>query len=156
MLLKPEFTNIISEVACSVPVEPRSTSASPLPNTVFPAFCKSASSKPRKVGVDANGPVQRWVPYELGSNSHCNPVIASVPFAETEIAGSLSPSGTSNGVLENLKLPGEVAARAELDEARRNARVSDTEIMFRRICELNCVLGLFVGIINLLNSSEYA
>jgi hypothetical protein len=87
------------------------------------------------------------VPYELGSNSHCNPVIANVPSAELEIAGSLSPSGRSKGVLEKLKFPGDVAARAELEKARRNAKVSDIEIMFRRICKLKCLLGLFVDIV---------
>src|SRR5512139_782710 len=92
-LLNDEFTRKTRVEACRVPVEPRSTSPSPLPNTDFPTFCRSPSMMPRKVGVEPKGPVHRWVP--KGSlNSHCRPVMAMVPFGPIEMAGSLSPSGT--------------------------------------------------------------
>jgi hypothetical protein len=129
--LKVGFNRKINDEAWSVPVEPKSTSASPLPKIVLPDFCKFASTKPRKVGVEPNGPVQRCVPKKLGSNSHWSPVTASVPLAETEIAGSLSPSARVKGVLEKLKLPGVVAARAAPDGASMKAATSIIDKTFR-------------------------
>src|SRR5437762_290912 len=82
-----------------------SKSASPLPKTILPGCRKPESSSPWKVGVAPNGPVQKCVPKKLGLNSHCSPVTATVPSLATATAGSLSPSGRSNGVLEKLRLP---------------------------------------------------
>src|SRR5512146_749414 len=78
-LLKVGLNKKISVEACSVPVDPRSTSASPLPKTSLLGFCRAASINPWKVGVDPNGPVHRLVPKKFGSNSHCRPVTAIVP-----------------------------------------------------------------------------
>jgi hypothetical protein len=94
-------------------VDPKSTSASPLPNTDFAGCWSAASIKPWKVGVDPNGPVHRWVPKKAGSNSQWSPTIAIVPFAAMEISGSLSPSGRINGVLEKVKLPAIVLTSQE-------------------------------------------
>src|SRR5206468_12430040 len=53
------------------------------------------------------------LPKKLGLNSHCSPVTATVPSLATATAGSLSPSGRSNGVLEKLRLPDTVPAKAD-------------------------------------------
>src|SRR5438876_2683807 len=89
----------ISVVACRVPVEPKSTSASPPPKTSRrPGSWSAESTMPRKVGVKAKGPDQSLVP----NVSHDSAVMAIVPFGWMEIAGSLSPSSRSNGVLEKV------------------------------------------------------
>src|SRR5512132_2118546 len=49
-------------VSCRVPVEPKSTSASPPPRTLRPGCCSAASIIPRYVGVEPVGPVHRLVP----------------------------------------------------------------------------------------------
>src|SRR2546425_9994795 len=90
-----------------------SKSASPLPKTILPGWRKPESSSPWKVGVEPKGPVQKCVPKKLGLKSHCSPVTATVPSLATATAGSLSPSGRSNGVLEKLRLPDTVAAKAD-------------------------------------------
>src|SRR2546428_7548134 len=90
-----------------------SKSASPLPKTILPGCRRPESSSPWKVGVAPNGPVQKCVPKKLGLNSHCSPVTATVPSLATATAGSLSPSGRSNGVLEKLRLPDTVPAKAD-------------------------------------------
>src|SRR5215467_13460084 len=70
--LKILFNRKMSVVACIRPVEPISTSASPAPKMVLPGCCSAPSMMPCAVGGDPNGPVQSCVPYEAGSNSHCN------------------------------------------------------------------------------------
>src|SRR6266404_3593701 len=90
-----------------------SKSASPLPKTILPGWRKPESSSPWKVGVEPKGPVQKCVPKKLGLKSHCSPVTATVPSLATATAGSLSPSGRSNGVLEKLRLPDTVPAKAD-------------------------------------------
>src|SRR2546425_4354990 len=90
-----------------------SKSASPLPKTILPGCRRPESSSPWKVGVAPNGPVQKCVPKKLGLNSHCSPVTATVPSLATATAGSLSPSGRINGVLEKLRLPDTVPAKAD-------------------------------------------
>src|SRR5205814_7419382 len=46
-------------VACNVPVEPKSTSASPPPKTLrWPGSCSAESISPRKVGALPNEPDQ--------------------------------------------------------------------------------------------------
>src|SRR5215472_11091000 len=71
------LTGITSVVACSVPVEPRSTSASPPPNTTAnPALVSALSIGPCRFSVEPKLPVQSCVP--LGAN-HDNEVIAIKP-----------------------------------------------------------------------------
>src|SRR5436305_11248855 len=92
----------IKVVACRVPVEPKSTSASPPPKTSRrPGSWSAESTTPRKVGVEPKGPDHRLVP----NVSHDSAVMAMVPFGWMEIAGSLSPSASSNGVLEKVTAP---------------------------------------------------
>ena len=69
--------------------------------------------EPSKVGVEPKGPTYKWVPKKLGVNRQCRPVIAIVPSLVIAIAGSLSPSGRSNAVFENVRLPGIVPANAK-------------------------------------------
>ncbi len=57
--LSAGLTRAINVVMCMVPVEPMSTSASSLPSTSLLGCCRSASTRPRKVGADPNGPVHR-------------------------------------------------------------------------------------------------
>src|SRR5438552_7787866 len=92
----------IKVVACRVPVEPKSTSASPPPKTSRrPGSWSAESTTQRKVGDYPKGPDHR-----LGSNfSHDSAVMAMVQFGWMEIAGSLSPSASSNGVLEKVTAP---------------------------------------------------
>jgi hypothetical protein len=63
-----------------------------------------------------------------GINSHWSAVTAIVPSAPIEIAGSLPPSGRSNGVLEKLRLPRVVTALIEAD----NVRVSNKKPRMNR------------------------
>ena len=55
-----------------------------------------------------------------------------VPLAAIEIAGSLSPSGRSKGVLEKFKLPGTVAARVEEVGSRQKTATTKTSGNVRR------------------------
>ena len=64
---------------------------------------------PRKVGVEPKGPDQRGVP----DVSHDSAVMAMVPFGWMEMAGSLSPSLRSSGVLEKLIAPFTVPSTLE-------------------------------------------
>src|SRR5712691_10041347 len=96
-------------VACRVPVEARSTSASPPPNTLRgPGTWRSESTSPRKAGVEPNGPDQRCVT----NSCQDSPTIAMVPSARTLISGSLVPSGRSNCVFVKVRLPLAVAPLA--------------------------------------------
>src|SRR5437870_8331793 len=53
------LTGITNVVACSVPVEPKSTSASPPPNTTaYPALVRALSIGPCRFGVEPKSPVQ--------------------------------------------------------------------------------------------------
>src|SRR5438105_406822 len=91
-LLSGGLTRKIRVLAWSVPVEPKSTSASPPPKIRLPGFCRAASILPRRLGVLPNWPVQRFVP----NSSHDKPVMAMPPFRAIEIAGSLLPSGVTS------------------------------------------------------------
>src|SRR5437899_218397 len=102
-------------VACRVPVEARSTSASPPPKTSRrPRTCRSESTSPRKAGADPNGPDQRWVTNSFQDS----PTIAIVPSARTLISGSLVPSGRSNWVFVKVRLPLAVAPLATCTASR--------------------------------------
>src|SRR6266571_669334 len=79
-------------VTCSVPVEPRSMSASPPPPT---PFLMAASIGPWDAGVEPNVPFQIFV----WNNCQDSPLTTIVPSLPMETAGSLSPLGSSNGVL---------------------------------------------------------
>src|SRR6516225_11324910 len=82
------LTGITSVVACSVPVESRTTSASAPPNTTAnPALVSALSIGPWRFGVDPKSPVQSCVP--LGAD-HDNEVIAMKPPSNA-ISGSLLP-----------------------------------------------------------------
>src|SRR5215472_3414640 len=53
------LTGITNVVACSVPVEPKSTSASPPPNTTAnPALVRALSIAPWRLGVEPKSPIQ--------------------------------------------------------------------------------------------------
>src|SRR6266478_725894 len=60
--LKTGLIRKISVVAWSTPVEPMSTSASPLPKTCFPLFCRVASIKPPQVSAEEGGVEQPLEP----------------------------------------------------------------------------------------------
>ncbi len=96
-------------VTCSVPVEPISMSASPPPPT---PFLMAASIGPWKTGVEPNAPFQMFV----WNSCQDSPLTAIVPSLPMETAGSLSPFGSSNGVLVKLKLPIEVPVLAKAVE----------------------------------------
>src|SRR5215472_5734591 len=101
------LTGITRLVACSVPVEPRSTSASPPPKTTAnPALLRALSIDPWRFGVAPKLPLQSCVP--LGAD-HDNEVIA-IKLALDAISGSLLPKGNSNGVFENVSVPDVVPA----------------------------------------------
>src|SRR5262249_61645865 len=86
---------------------PRSTSASPPPNTTAnPALVSALSIGPCRFSVEPKLPVQSCVP--LGAN-HDNEVIAIKP-ALNAISGSLLPKGNSKGVFENVSVPAVVPA----------------------------------------------
>src|SRR5215469_2718482 len=62
------LTGMTSVVACSVLVEPRSTSASPPPNTTAkPAFVSALSIAPWRFGMELKSPVQSCVPLPNGA-----------------------------------------------------------------------------------------
>src|SRR5256884_177777 len=104
---------ITNVVACSAPVEPRSTLASPPPNTtVKPAFFKALSMAPCRFGVAPKSPVHSCVP--LGSN-HDNEVIAMKPPLNA-ISGSLLPKDNCKGVMEKLGAPCARTATAHIPE----------------------------------------
>jgi hypothetical protein len=72
-----------------------------------------------------------------------------VPFPEMEIAGSLSPSGTVNGVFVKLKLPGVFAALAgiTIKEMRSTNIINWLPIILFDIWKTSrkCVeLGIFI------------
>src|SRR5215470_755467 len=114
------LTGITSVVACSAPVEPRSTSASPPPNTTAnPAFVNALSIAPWRFGVEPKFPVHSCVPK---GNSHPNETIA-MELPLKAISGSLLPNGSNNGVLEKLRLPGVVAATADATHRKTRSRV---------------------------------
>jgi hypothetical protein len=58
--------------------------------------------------------------------------MAIVPSKPTLMAGSLSPFGWSNGVLEKVRVPGVVAASAELDGASTKTVISNIENILRQ------------------------
>src|SRR5215469_16097053 len=99
-----EFSRKMSVVACSRPVEPISTSASPAPKMVLPGCCRAPSITPCAVGADPKGPVQSCVPNEAGSNNHCSETIPMVPSLPIDISGSLLPLVSSRGVVVNVGL----------------------------------------------------
>src|SRR6266849_3248630 len=123
-VLKPALIRASRVVAWSVPVEPRSTSVSSLPKTNFPGCWRPASMRPWKVGDDPKGPVQRCVPKKAGTNSHWRPTMVIVPLGEMAISGSLTPSGRSRAVLEKVRLPMVVAARADVADTARIANAT--------------------------------
>src|SRR6185437_2361821 len=127
--LKVGLYKKMSVVAWSVPVEPRSTSASPAPKTLLPGCCSPASMMPWKAGVEPNGPVHRFVPNWPGAglNNHCSPTMAIAPLAPIEISGSLFPSGRVRVVLEKLRLPAVVAALAPGTRDTTSVRITDPD-----------------------------
>src|SRR2546430_3966284 len=83
------LTGITNVVACSVPVEPKSTSASPPPNTTaYPALVRALSIGPCRFGVEPKSPVQSCVPK---GNNQLNDVIA-MKCPLNAISGSLLPA----------------------------------------------------------------
>src|SRR5438046_2703431 len=99
------LTGITNVVACSVPVEPKSTSASPPPNTTaYPALVRALSIGPCRFGVEPKSPVQSCVP--KGNNQPNDVIAMKCPL--NAISGSLLPAG--NGVLENMRVPAVVPA----------------------------------------------
>src|SRR5437016_8584704 len=89
------LTGITNVVACSVPVEPKSTSASPPPNTTaYPALVRALSIGPCRFGVEPKSPVQSCVP--KGNNQPNDVIAMKCPL--NAISGSLLPAGNSNGV----------------------------------------------------------
>src|ERR1051326_7297853 len=117
----------MSVVAWRVPVDPRSTSASPPPNTWRgPEICSFESTSPRNTGVDPNGPLHKCVT----KFSHERLVMAIWPLASIQIAGSLAPSGRSNGVLVKawLGVFGAGAAMAVTVKMQTNRTSSEAEI----------------------------
>src|SRR5215469_5221767 len=96
------FARIIKVVICTLPVEPISMSASPAPNTVLPGCWSLLSTMPLNAGAVPKIPVQRAVPKEAGSNSHCRETTPIVPSPPMEISGSLLPSVSSRGVSVNV------------------------------------------------------
>src|SRR2546429_659585 len=101
------LTGITNVVACSVPVEPKSTSASPPPNTTaYPALVRALSIGPCRFGVEPKSPVQSCVP--KGNNQPNDVIAMKCPL--NAISGSLLPAGNSNGVLENMRVPAVVPA----------------------------------------------
>src|SRR5713226_1066221 len=98
-LLKVGLKRKMRVVACNLPLEPMSTSASPAPKTDLPGCCSAASITPSNVGVEPNGPAQRSVPKFDGSNNHCSETMPIVPSSPIEISGSLVPCGSKSGVM---------------------------------------------------------
>src|SRR5713226_4868403 len=97
----------IKVVAWSVPVEARSTSASPPPKTCrWPVICNAESTSPRNVAVPPNGADQRCVT----KCSQDSATIPSVPSARMRNSGSLLPSGRNSAVLVKFRLPVELFA----------------------------------------------
>src|SRR5712692_9987023 len=94
------LTRKINVVACSVPVEPKSTSASPPPKTRLPLRWSAASIAPSSVGVEPNGPSQRLVP----KSSQSSPATAIVSLPAILISCSLLPLVRRSGVLLKVKL----------------------------------------------------
>src|ERR1700752_2156801 len=127
----------MSVEACSVPVDPMSTSASPPPKIRLPVCCSAASITPWKVGVEPNGPVHRLVPLM----SQPNPTMPIVPSPAMEISGSLFPSGRNSCVLEKVRLPLVVALNATttVTITTPNTATSDVKIFLRFI-----LLGSFL------------
>src|SRR6516165_1795766 len=86
-------------VACSVPVEPKSTSASPPPNTTAnPALVSALSMAPCRVGVVPKSPVHSCVP--LRADHDKASIAMKLPLKA--IPGSLLPKGNVKGVMEKL------------------------------------------------------
>src|SRR5947209_19872645 len=80
------LTGITNVVACSVPVEPKSTSASPPPNTTaYPALVRALSIGPCRFGVEPKSPVQSCVP--KGNNQPNDVIAMKCPL--NAISGSL-------------------------------------------------------------------
>src|SRR6266576_5448635 len=80
------LTGITNVVACSVPVERKSTSASPPPNTTaYPALVRALSIGPCRFGVEPKSPVQSCVP--KGNNQPNDVIAMKCPL--NAISGSL-------------------------------------------------------------------
>src|SRR5215472_8599536 len=113
-------------VACSVPVEPRSTSASPPPNTTAnPALVSALSIAPWRFGMELKSPVQSCVP--KGNNQPKDVIAIKCPL--NAISGSLLPLGNSNGVFEKVRVPAVVPAIVPDRAAVRGAIAAVTVIM---------------------------
>src|SRR5215469_6248317 len=86
-------------VACNVPVEPRSTLASPPPNTTAkPAFFRALSIAPCRLGVVPKSPVHSCVP--LGADHDKAFIAIKLPLKA--IPGSLLPKDSVKGVMTKL------------------------------------------------------
>src|SRR5438128_7129228 len=115
-LMKPR-----SVLACRRPVEPMSTSASSAPTTVLPGLTNPVSMPPCNVGTEPNDPVQsRVAKSSTELRSHGSPVIAIVPPAPIEIAGSESPFVVFRRVIENAVPPLGPAAVGSANAALAN------------------------------------
>src|SRR5258706_3464677 len=124
----------IKVVAWSVPVEARSTSASPPPKTCrCPVICSVESTSPRNVAVPPNGADHRCVT-KFSQDSATMP---TVPSARMRSSGSLLPSGRNNAVFVKFRLPVEVFANVTTAATQTTTTMAASSLRI-----LSCLIGV--------------